>query len=442
MEQLLTGWGRTAASRADVVAPSTGELSEVLRTRGRLVARGLGRSYGDAAQSGGGTVIDTVNMTTQLEPGPVMRIGAGDSLDSVMRSAVPRGWFVPVTPGTRYVSVGGAIACDVHGKNHHVDGTFGQHVRSFDIVLADGSFQTVTPEGDPDLFWATVGGMGLTGVVTSAAVAMQPIETAYMAVTTKRLNNLDDLFAAMIAADETAPYSVAWVDTLAKGARLGRSVLTTGYHAPLTALDSYKRVAPLHFDPKSLVRAPNIAPAALLNRFTVGAFNEAWFRKAPQSRVDEIQSITTFFHPLDGVQDWNRIYGPPGFLQYQFVVPDGAHEVVRYALGRLSSAQCPVFLAVLKRFGAANPGMLSFPSKGWTLAVDIPARVPGLTALLDHLDTKVTEAGGRIYLAKDSRVRPDVLEQMYGRLDEFRAVRDRVDPNHRLTSDLSERLGL
>jgi decaprenylphospho-beta-D-ribofuranose 2-oxidase len=406
------------------------------------VARGLGRSYGDAAQSAGGTVVDTSELRTPMNAGPVMKLGAGESLDSIMRGAIPKGWFVPVTPGTRYVTVGGAIACDVHGKNHHVDGTFGQHVRALDLVLADGSTQTVTPTSDPDLFWATVGGMGLTGVITSARVAMRPIETAYMSVDTQRLNNLDDLFAAMVDADRTAHYSVACVDTLAKGAGLGRSVLTTGDHAPLQALSTSQRTKALEFSPEVKLKAPAMVPSRLLNRMSVSAFNEVWFRKAPRLRKGEIQSITEFFHPLDGVQDWNRIYGTPGFLQYQFVVPDGEHETVRYVLQRLSAAQCPVFLAVLKRFGPANPGMLSFPAQGWTLAVDIPTRVPGLDQLLDELDARMLTARGRIYLAKDSRVSASVLPQMYPRLDDFRAVRDRIDPQRRFASDLSERLGL
>jgi len=371
-----------------------------------------------------------------------MTIGAGESLDSVMRAAVPAGWFVPVTPGTRYVTVGGAIACDVHGKNHHVDGTFSQHVSSFDIVLADGAQQTVTPASNPDLFWATVGGMGLTGVITSATVEMKPIESAYISVNTNRLNNLDDLFAAMIDADKTAMYSVAWVDTLARGSNLGRSVLTTGRHATRAELTGTAAQSPSKFAPKELATAPPFVPAGLLNRLSVSAFNELWFRKAPKARQGEIQSIGAFFHPLDGVAEWNRIYGAPGFLQYQFVVPDGAHDVVRTALQRFSAAQCPVFLAVLKRFGVANPGMLSFPTQGWTLAVDIPTRVPGLSALLDELDQLVLKAGGRIYLAKDSRVRADVLAAMYPRLADFIQVREIYDPQHRFTSDLSERLAL
>jgi decaprenylphospho-beta-D-ribofuranose 2-oxidase len=263
-----------------------------------------------------------------------------------------------------------------------------------------------------------------------------------MSVTTRRLNNLDDLFTAMVEADRTEHYSVAWVDTLATGQGLGRSVLTSGTHAKLNALELPLVSAALAFAPTTKVKAPNVAPARLLNRWSVGAFNELWFRRAPRFREGEIQSITEFFHPLDGVQDWNRVYGSPGFLQYQFVVPDGEQETVRYVLDHLSKARCPVFLAVLKRFGDANPAMLSFPSRGWTLAVDIPARVSGLDQLLDHFDDRVAAVGGRIYLAKDSRVSAPRLQAMYPRLPEFEAVRDRVDPERRFTSDLSERLGL
>lgn len=371
-----------------------------------------------------------------------MTIGSGESLDSLMRTTIHAGWFVPVTPGTRYVTIGGAVGSDVHGKNHHIDGTFGAHVRSLDLVLADGSTATVSRDTDPELFWATIGGMGLTGVVTSAKVAMRPIETSYMSVQTTRIAGLDDLFAAMKAADETATYSVAWVDTLASGAQLGRSVLTTGEHATLKQLPAKLAAAPLQFNPSSRLKAPGFVPSFTLNRYSVRAFNEMWFRKAPASPKLSIEPIATYFHPLDGVGDWNRIYGAPGFVQYQFVVPDDQHDVVRYALEQFARAQCPVFLAVLKRFGAANNAPLSFPTAGWTLAVDIPATVANLSRLLDHLDERVVAAGGRVYLAKDARVRPAVLRTMYPRLNEFEAVRHRVDPSGKFASDMSVRLGL
>jgi decaprenylphospho-beta-D-ribofuranose 2-oxidase len=334
--------------------------------------------------------------------------------------------------------MGGAFAADIHGKNHHRDGTFSQHVTEIDLMLADGS-QMVVNRDDP-LFRATAGGMGLTGLITSLRLRMLPIETSRMMVETTRTKDFDTLLAAMVDADDHCTYSVAWVDTLAQGKDLGRAVLTTGEHAGVDDLPVKMRQQPLSYEPKQMLGTPPWMPNKALNRLTVAAFNEVWFRKAPKHRTAEIQSIPMFFHPLDGVRDWNRVYGSRGFLQYQFVVEDA--EVVRGALKRFSSARCPVFLAVLKRFGPQNDSPLSFPTTGWTLALDIPTDVPGLSALLDELDEEVVAAGGRVYLAKDSRMNPGHLDAMYPRLGEFREIRERVDPQRRWRSDLSVRLGL
>jgi decaprenylphospho-beta-D-ribofuranose 2-oxidase len=406
-----------------------------------LVARGLGRSYGDAAQNAGGDVLDVTGLdrihSLDGEHG-IVDVDAGVSLDRLLRFLVPAGWFVPVTPGTRHVTVGGAIGSDIHGKNHHVEGSFCQHVASMDLV--DGTGAVLTLDGDDDRFWATAGGMGLTGIVARARLQLLPIETARVAVETHRVPDLDTLMALMQSGDADHRYSVAWVDSLARGASMGRGVLTRGDHARLDELPASKAGDPLSYRPSALLSAPPVVPGGVLNRLSAAAFNEAWFRKARPGW--SLESIPAFFHPLDGVVGWNRIYGPRGFVQWQLVVPDEAGEVVRIALERLSGARCPSFLAVLKRFGPGNPGPLSFPLRGWTLALDVPAALEGLPRLLDDLDEVVAAAGGRVYLSKDSRLRPDLLAAMYPRLDDWRGTRSAMDPRGVFVSDLARRLAL
>jgi decaprenylphospho-beta-D-ribofuranose 2-oxidase len=409
-----------------------------------VVARGLARSYGDAAQNAGGDVLDMTAanrvLHADLETG-LVDVEAGVSLDELMNRFVPQGFFVPVTPGTRLVTVGGAIGADIHGKNHHVAGSFSQHVRWIDLATADGQVRRVSPESDPDLFWATAGGMGLTGVILRAQVQMKRIESSRCLVDTDRTPDLDSLMSLLAETDHLYEYSVAWIDTLAKGRRMGRSVVTRGRFATRDELPAKRRTDPLAYHGSVKASVPDVFPPGLLNLATVAAFNELWYRKSPKRKRDQLQSIPTFFHPLDAVGGWNRIYGPRGFVQYQFTVPFGQEEAMREALGRLSAFGTASFLAVLKRFGPGNPGMLSYPSPGWTLALDIPV-MKGLGTLLDQLDELVVAARGRIYLAKDSRVRPETFEKMYDRLDEFRAVRKRVDPDGVFTSDLARRLAL
>jgi len=409
-----------------------------------VIGRGLGRSYGDSAQNGGGDVaeltgLDGVSKFDQ-QSGRIT-VQAGLSLDALMRLVVPIGWFVPVSPGTRQVTVGGAVAADIHGKNHHVDGGFGRHIEEIDLIAPAGRV-TLRPDRDPDAFWATVGGMGLTGIIVEVTLRLSPIETSSMRVDTDRAPDLDSAMALMDEGDAAYRYSVAWIDCMARGAHMGRAVLTRGDHATLDELSASARRTPLRFSPRALLKAPPRVPGGLVNRISMAAFNETWYRKAPMRRRGHLESISYFFHPLDGVSDWNRMYGPRGFLQYQFAVPFGAEDVVRHALEAFSGAGTPSFLAVLKRFGAGTPAPLSFPQPGWTLALDMPAGLPGLGPLLDRLDGRVADAGGRVYLAKDSRMGPDMLARMYPRLDQWREVQHRLDPNGAMQSDLSRRLRL
>ncbi|WP_037912520.1 FAD-binding oxidoreductase [Actinacidiphila yeochonensis] len=444
----VTGWGRTAPTAARLLRPGSYEeaVAAVRGSDGRgTIARGLGRAYGDAAQNAGGAVLDMTGLDRVHEidaVNGVVTCDAGVSLHRLMQVLLPLGWFVPVTPGTRYVTVGGAIGADIHGKNHHVSGSFSRHVRAFELLTGDGECHVVTQEDEPELFWATAGGMGLTGVVLAATIQLLPVETSLMTVDTERATDLDDLMARLTATDHRYRYSVAWIDLLARGARTGRAVLTRGDHAPLDALPPRARHEPLAFRPRRLPAVPPLVPDGLLGRASVGAFNELWYRKAPREQRGRLQRLASFFHPLDGVPEWNRVYGRAGFVQYQFVVGQGQEDTLRSVVRRLARRGCPSFLAVLKRFGAGDPGWLSFPMPGWTLALDIPTGLPGLGALLDELDEEVAAAGGRVYLAKDARLRPDLVELMYPRLDDFRALRARIDPRGAITSDLARRLAL
>ncbi len=438
--QRLTGWGRTTPAFSDVQRPASEDaVAREMALANGVIARGLGRSYGDAAQLSGGVVLDNRSLggIGAVAADGVVSVGAGVSIDELLAVTIPLGWFVPVTPGTRQVTLGGAIAADVHGKNHHRDGSLGDHVLEMRLVTPQGHV-TVSPTLDPDLFWATIGGMGLTGVVTTVTVRLHKIETDRVLVDTTRHANLDEVMAAMVAGDDGYRYSVAWVDCMTRGARMGRAILTRGEHATRRDLDDATLVPPA---PRRL-RVPFNAPSGLLNPLSIRAFNELWFRRAPRQREGDVQSLGSFFHPLDGVGDWNRLYGRRGFVQYQFAVADAQADVVVRAVERLSSSRVPSFLAVLKRFGPANHGLLSFPISGWTLALDLPIGPGALPGVLDDLDEMVIEAGGRVYLAKDSRLSPESVRVMYPRLPDFLEIKNRVDPRHQLASDLARRLHL
>jgi decaprenylphospho-beta-D-ribofuranose 2-oxidase len=409
-----------------------------------VLARGLGRSYGDPAQNSGGLVVEMTGLdrihTIDVEAGTVT-VDAGVSLDTLMRELLPHGLWLPVLPGTRQVTVGGAIGSDIHGKAHHVEGSFGNHVLSLDLATAAGDIRTLTPDGpDADLFWATVGGMGLTGVVLGATLHVNHVETAYFLVDTDQLGSLAELMARQSTGDENYVESVSWFDAVTTGKHLGRGILTRANHATVADLPAKLRGAPLKFDAPQLLTVPDLFPSGLLNRVTAKVFSELWYRKSP-TKAGAVQNITQFLHPLDIAGEWNRVYGPRGFLQYQFVVPFGAEDTIREAVHTIAHSGHVSALNVLKRFGAGNRAPLSFPTPGWTLCVDFPVR-PGLHELCERLDGLVLAAGGRLYLAKESRTTPDALQRMYPRIDEWRKVRAAVDPTGIFSSDMSRRLAL
>jgi decaprenylphospho-beta-D-ribofuranose 2-oxidase len=406
-----------------------------------VVARGLGRAYGDAAQNAGGIVLDMTALGRHLTVGPtgVVRASASTTIDDLIHSSLAQGWFVPVTPGTRMVTLGGAVAADIHGKNHHRDGSFMSHVHELTLVTPEG-VDRLGP-GD-ELFWATAGGMGLTGVVTEVELQMIPVPSSSMLVDTDRTKDLDETLAVMSGGDDLYRYSVCWIDCLSRGGRLGRAIVTRGDHAPPEALPSRRQGDPYSFRAGSPLAAPPWVPGGMVNLASVIAFNEAWYRKSPRHQKDGVHSIPSFFHPLDGIRGWNRLYGRRGFLQYQVLLPFGAEDVLRRLIERLSEQRCPSLVGVLKRFGAADGGHLSFPAPGWTLALDMPVGPTVLGPVLDQLDRWVADAGGRVYLAKDSRLRPELVSRMYPRLDEWRELRDSVDPRRIMSSDLARRLDL
>ena len=444
----LTGWGRTSPSSARVAQVSQNDVAGLLKDphhRGVLI-RGLGRSYGDAAQNAGGTVLTLEGSAEEAvldRSAATLTAAAGVSLHDLLKVIVPQGFFVPVTPGTRFVTVGGAVASDIHGKNHHVEGSFGNHIRRLTLMLADGTIHEIGPDQNPTLFWATVGGMGLTGVILEATFSLIPIETSLCTVNTIRCRNIDVLIDEMSHGDDDHRYSVAWADLLATGSRLGRSVLWRGDHTKLAELSSKEAADALKYEPKHLATVPPVVPSfGFVNKLSSTLFNELWFRKEPRQKNGGHKSIPAYFHPLDAIGSWNRLYGDGGFLQYQFALPFGREDELRQIVEKIAVSKTASPLVVLKRFGDANPAPLSFPMPGWTLTVDIPTRAEGLGQLLHSLDEVVMQSGGRHYLAKDAHTTPTAIRRGYPRLDEWKQIQRSVDPGQLWQSDLARRLEL
>ncbi len=441
----LAGWGRYGPVACSLYRPERcSELMTLLETASEpFIARGLGRSYGDAAVNQAGVVLDMTRMNRMrsfdADTG-VLECEGGVSLAEILDVFVPRGFFLPVTPGTKFVTVAGAVANDVHGKNHHCDGTFTQFVESFDLWTPARGVICCSREENSDVFWATAGGVGLTGVILTARLRLQPVESAYMRVDYQRCANLDEALAAMAASDKDYRYSVAWVDCLARDGALGRSVLMRGNHASVKDLTGRRANAPFQLPRRPTLAVPVDFPGFVLNPYSIKAFNALFYAKNRDAR-DVLVDYDKYFYPLDGILQWNRMYGRKGFVQYQATFPpDGRPGLVKM-LERLSNSGRASFLAVLKCFGGAGPGLLSHPMPGYTLTLDIP-NSPGLDAFAAMLDRLLLEYGGRVYLAKDTLTRPEVFAAMYPNLQAFREIRAQLDPNGILASDLSRRLRL
>ncbi len=444
----LASWGRFPVTPTELLRPArTDELLSLLGERryASLIGRGYGRSYGDAALNAGGGVVEQTRLDRMLafdETTGVLVAEAGLRLKDILEVFVPRGWFLPVTPGTKYVSLGGALACDIHGKNHHRDASFSDHVEWFELLTADGRLRRCSKTEQADLFWATAGGMGLTGLILTVALKLRRIETAYISVDYARTRDLDETLERCEAEDDRYRYAVCWIDCLATGKRLGRSVLMRGDHLAAAELPARLRDRPLALPRKREVAVPFSFPNGVINPLTVKAFNTAFYHKHPKSRVGVVVDFDTYFYPLDAVLEWNRIYGRRGFVQYQPVLPlETSRATLIKLLEALSRAKIASFLAVLKRFGPQE-GLLSFPMPGYTLALDIPMTGARMLAVLDELDDIVVQAGGRIYLGKDARLKPRHLEAMYPRLAQWRRIKQAVDPEGVFSSDLARRVGL
>jgi len=442
--EALSGWGLHPVETCRVHRPESLEALQelVAGAEGSLAPRGLGRSYGDAALNPEGVVLAR-RLDALLEfdaEARLLRCEAGVSLAEILEVFLPRGFCFPVTPGTKHITVGGAIAADVHGKNHHRSVSTAASVEDFRLLLASGEIVRCSRVENPELFWATLGGMGLTGVVVEARLRMRPVETAYMQVDVRRARGLDDLLA-LSEGDAAYEYGVAWIDCLARGASLGRAVLLRANHALRGDLSGPPANAPFRPPAGLRPRVPFRLPSFTLNAWSVRAFNEGYYRAHHQG--SRLQGYESYFYPLDRVAGWNLVYGRRGLLQYQVWLPFAtAHDGLVELLEAFSDARRASFLAVLKTFGPASEGLLSFPGPGVTLSLDLPHTGADLVALLHRLDEGVARRGGRVYLAKDACLERERFVEMYPGAARFRDVKAKVDPEGRFVSSLARRLGL
>ncbi len=443
IKRKISGWGHYPVQEGYVYRPETERDVRDLLLSGKqrnYIPYGLGRSYGDTPlnENEGIVLTHQLNRFISFDKGSgILLCEGGVTLADIIETFLPRGFFLPVTPGTKYVTVAGAIANDVHGKNHHVDGTFSNFVIQFDLLVASGELVTCSREENTDLFWATIGGIGLTGIIVTAAFRLIKVDTAFYNVRHMKAPNIDAALRLFSDSDKAFQYSVAWIDCLSRGKSLGRSVLMQANHAMLADI---KQKQPLEIKEKLKLGIPFNLPAFTLNNMSITVFNHFYYHI--HKNVNKLVDYDSFFYPLDSILNWNRLYGKKGFVQYQAVFPKEGIQGIVQMLERLSSAKRTSFLAVLKSSGEQGEGLLSFPTKGYTLAVDIPIKDESLFPFLQDLNDLVVKYGGRVYLAKDSVLSRDHFVQMYPRLNRFKEIINQIDPNHVFSSSMGLRLGI
>lgn len=441
MKTKIANWGNYPVIEAEVKSFSfTEQLNDILLNGDEVIARGNGRCYGDASLAK--NTISTLKydkiLSFDVEKGS-FECQSGLTLDKILEVIVPKGWFLPVTPGTKLITVGGAVASDVHGKNHHVDGSFSAHVMEMDVLLGDGSTISCSSSINSDLFWATCGGMGLTGIITRVKFDLKKIETSYIKQKQIKAKNLEEVIQ-LFEDYKDYTYSVAWIDCLKKGKSFGRSILILGEHAKIEDLSEKKKKDPLRLPKKKQINFPFTLPAFVLNQFSVKTFNFLFYGKNIKREINNIVSYEPFFYPLDAILHWNRMYGKPGFVQYQFVLPLESKQGLVEVLKCISQKNMGSFLTVLKVFGEQND-LISFPKQGYTLALDFPVR-KSLFEFLDELDEIVLKYNGRIYLSKDARMHSEIFWRSYPNAKKFLEIVKKYNPKSRISSKQALRLNL
>lgn len=441
MQKRLANWGNyPVVSSEESTFSQEAQLKEFVTSHQHIIARGNGRCYGDASLGEHSISMLKYDKVTAFDTETgIFECQAGLTLDQILDIIVPKGWFLPVTPGTKYITVGGAVASDVHGKNHHVDGAFSSHIIDMDVITGNGDTICCAPDQESDLFWATCGGMGLTGVITRVKFHLKKITTAYIKQTQIKAQNLDEIIR-LFEEYKHYTYSMAWIDCLKKGDGFGRSILIVGEHATTDELNDKQRKAPLKVPGKPKLTVPFNLPSFVLNTFTVKAFNWLYYGKNFKRVINNVVPYEPFFYPLDAILHWNRGYGKAGFVQYQFVLPLEKKDGLAAILHRISDKGLGSFLAVLKVFGNQD-SLISFPMEGYTLALDFPVR-DGLFEFLDELDALVLQYGGRLYLSKDARMKQEVFWKSYPNAERFANIVQSYNVNKRFSSLQSDRLGI